>query len=673
MKKVLKWFEERQVLSCIILAFLLNLIIEMLSRKSMILGLKHMIFSPHVFLYNVSFILCTLSISFLFKRRYFIAMLISAIWLGLGIANRVLLSYRTTPLGAIDFKIVKSALSIMPVYLNIFEIILIGVLTLLAVALIVFLWFKLPKKTPNYVKSLATTSTSILLMILVTVFFINKSYLSTSFKNLANAYRDYGFVYCFSCTMVDRGIDRPKDYSKDAIDEILTEIEDKEVANGEQNGGVTNPVDDGANKVDSPFESEEKKPNIIFLQLESFYDVNYMKGVTYSEDPIPVFRHLKDKYSSGFLTVPSVGAGTANTEFEVISGMSLEFFGPGEYPYTTILKESTCETINYNLKELGYKTHAIHNHTGTFYDRNIVYSQLGFDTFTSLEYMSNVEYNPIGWAKDNVLPNEIMKALKSTKEKDHVYAISVQGHGKYPNEVVDTTQSITVEGIREDIKIPFEYYVNQLNDMDEFIGGLISTLESFDEPTVLVMFGDHLPSFDISNEELENNDIFQTEYVIWNNIDLEVEDKDLYSYQLSSNVLNKLGITNGVLTKFHKNNIDKENYIHELEMLEHDMLYGEKVIYNGVNPYAPTQLEMGIDDMSVHTVSVIEKSAYIIGNNFTKWSHVFVNGKKQETKFIDKNILIAENVDVKSGDIITICQIADDKTTLSISEEYVIK
>jgi len=600
-------------------------------------------------------------------------MLISAIWLGLGIANRVLLSYRTTPLGAIDFKIVKSALSIMPVYLNIFEIILIGVLTLLAVALIVFLWFKLPKKTPNYVKSLATTSTSILLMILVTVFFINKSYLSTSFKNLANAYRDYGFVYCFSCTMVDRGIDRPKDYSKDAIDEILTEIEDKEVANGEQNGGVTNPVDDGANKVDSPFESEEKKPNIIFLQLESFYDVNYMKGVTYSEDPIPVFRHLKDKYSSGFLTVPSVGAGTANTEFEVISGMSLEFFGPGEYPYTTILKESTCETINYNLKELGYKTHAIHNHTGTFYDRNIVYSQLGFDTFTSLEYMSNVEYNPIGWAKDNVLPNEIMKALKSTKEKDHVYAISVQGHGKYPNEVVDTTQSITVEGIREDIKIPFEYYVNQLNDMDEFIGGLISTLESFDEPTVLVMFGDHLPSFDISNEELENNDIFQTEYVIWNNIDLEVEDKDLYSYQLSSNVLNKLGITNGVLTKFHKNNIDKENYIHELEMLEHDMLYGEKVIYNGVNPYAPTQLEMGIDDMSVHTVSVIEKSAYIIGNNFTKWSHVFVNGKKQETKFIDKNILIAENVDVKSGDIITICQIADDKTTLSISEEYVIK
>lgn len=673
MKKVLKWFEERQVILCITLSFLLNLIIEMLSRKSMILGLKHMIFSPHVFLYNVLFILCTLSISFLFKRRYFVMMLVSAIWLGLGITNRVLLSYRTTPLGAIDFKIVKSALSIMTVYLSIFEIILIIALFAIAVALIVYAWFKMPKHKPNYLKSIASISTSLLVMIVLTIVLMNKSYLSTSFKNIANAYRDYGFAYCFTCTMVDRGIDRPKDYSKDAMDEILTEIEDEnstETGNGLDSTGA---FADIADDVKEPPIANEKKPNIIFLQLESFFDVEYMKDVTYSEDPIPVFRHLKNKYSSGFLTVPSVGAGTANTEFEVITGMSLEFFGPGEYPYTTILKESTCETINYNLKEEGYKTHAIHNHTGTFYDRHIVYSQLGFDTFTSLEYMSSVEYNPIGWAKDNILPNEIMKALKSTEERDHVYTISVQGHGKYPNEVVDTTQNIKVEGIREDIKIPFEYFVNQIHDMDEFIGGLISTLESFDEPTVLVMFGDHLPSFDISNEELENNNIYQTEYVIWDNIGLEVEDKDLNSYQLTSNVLSKLEITNGVLTKFHKNNIDKENYLHELEMLEHDMLYGDKVIYNGENPYKPTQLKMGIDDISVKTVSVIEKSAYIIGNDFTKWSYVFVNGKKQETKFIDKNILIAENVEIKSGDTITICQIADDKTTLSISKEFVVK
>lgn len=45
------------------------------------------------------------------------------------------------------------------------------------------------------------------------------------------------------------------------------------------------------------------------------------------------------EYSSGYYKVPSVGAGTANTEFESITGMSLHYFGPGEYPYKSILKE----------------------------------------------------------------------------------------------------------------------------------------------------------------------------------------------------------------------------------------------------------------------------------------------------------------------------------------------
>ncbi len=661
MKKILKWFEKRQVISLITLSFLLNLIIEMLSRKSMILGLKHMVLDAHVFLYNTLLILGTLSISFLFKRRYFVALIVSTIWLGLGIGNRVVISYRTTPLGAIDFKILKSAISIMPVYLSLIEIILIIAVVVLAIALIIYAWFKIPKKQPKYIVTIASISSTVLAFTLITVLFLSKNYISTSFKNLADSYRNFGFAYCFSCTMFDRGIDRPKDYSKDTIDEILTEIED----NNENENPVKEP--------DKLPEEQNKSPNIVFLQLESFFDVNHMKGISYSEDPIPVFRHLKDKYSSGFLTVPSVGAGTANTEFEVITGMSLEFFGAGEYPYTTILKQSTCETINYNLKELGYKTHAIHNHTGTFYDRNIVYSQLGFDTFTSLEYMSNIEYNLMGWAKDNVLTYEIMKALKSTEERDHVYAISVQGHGKYPNEIIDTEQTITAEGVSEDMKNSFEYFINQINDMDKFIGALISTLESFDEPVVLVMFGDHLPAFDIKDEDLENNDIFQTEYIIWDNIGLETEDKDLNSFQLTSTVLNKVGITNGVLTKFHKSNVANENYMSELEMLEHDMLYGEKVIYNGVNPYEPTQLKMGINDITINAVSVIERSAYIIGGDFTKWSNVCVNGKKQTTKFIDKNILIAEKVDIKPGDIITISQIADDKTTLSVSEGYVIE
>lgn len=79
-----------------------------------------------------------------------------------------------------------------------------------------------------------------------------------------------------------------------------------------------------------------------------------------------------------------------------------------------------------------------------------MYPNLGFDAYTSLEYMENVEFNPTGLAKDGVLAAEILKVLQSTEEKDFIYAISVQAHGKYPGTVVDENQEITVSGFEDE-------------------------------------------------------------------------------------------------------------------------------------------------------------------------------------------------------------------------------
>ena len=127
------------------------------------------------------------------------------------------------------------------------------------------------------------------------------------------------------------------------------------------------------------------------VQLESFFDPKYIKGAEYDIDPIPTFSYLKENYSTGSFSVSTIGSGTANTEFETISGLNLDFFGPGEYPYNTILKNKACSSINYALKESGYSTHAIHNHQGNFYGRNTVFSNLGFDTFTPIEFMNATE------------------------------------------------------------------------------------------------------------------------------------------------------------------------------------------------------------------------------------------------------------------------------------------
>ena len=141
-------------------------------------------------------------------------------------------------------------------------------------------------------------------------------------------------------------------------------------------------------------DEDEKHPNILFLRLESFVDPSLFNNIELSQDAVPNFRHLMKTCSSGNLTVPACGAGTANTEFEVMTGISVKFFGPGEYPFKSVLNERTGESIAFDLKSMGYGTHAIHNHRALFYNRNDVFANIGYDSFTSLEYMSGAAKTP---------------------------------------------------------------------------------------------------------------------------------------------------------------------------------------------------------------------------------------------------------------------------------------
>ncbi len=111
--------------------------------------------------------------------------------------------------------------------------------------------------------------------------------------------------------------------------------------------------------------------------------------------------------------------------------MNLRYFGPGEYPYKSILKEKTCESAPYVLKGLGYTTHAIHNNEANFYGRRSVFANLGFDTFTSEEYMDEQdEVNPNDWMKDKVLTRHILDCLNSTEGPDYVRRSSAH-YGTY--------------------------------------------------------------------------------------------------------------------------------------------------------------------------------------------------------------------------------------------------
>ncbi|MBO5299501.1 MAG: sulfatase-like hydrolase/transferase, partial [Clostridia bacterium] len=231
-------------------------------------------------------------------------------------------------------------------------------------------------------------------------------------------------------------------------------------------------------------------------------------------------------------------------------------------------------------------------------------------------------------------------------------------HGNYPADI-EEKRNISVFGAENEIlKAEYEYYVNEISEVDMFIGALISYLESFDEPTVLVLYGDHLPAFtEIDDSDLSAGNMFTSEYVIWSNYGLSGEDKDLETYQLTSYLFELLNINEGLFFEFH--DIYETSYIYDdlLEQLEYDILYGEN--YAKVS-YEPMPMTVGFDDIEITSATVLGESLYVKGNNFTEYSVIYINGIAKNTVYISDEVLMTEDVSVEEEINVEIKQIAAD-------------
>ena len=628
-------------------------LIEALSRHSVLEAWNFMTGKPLVFAYNAALIFTTSLIAYLFKRRFFWRVLTVIFWLLLGVTNSVILANRVTPFTGPDLRLMTDGMAVLNKYLPSWGVVLaLIVLGFLALLLLILL-IKGPKykRKIKYRYDLLLVVVGVLAFAGITQFALEKRVLSNYFGNIAFAYEDYGYPYCLAVTIFDTGISCPRDYSQQEINRI-EKTEDN-----------------------LPATKKGEHPNIIFIQLESFFDpelVNYLK---LSEDPIPNFRKLMKEYTSGYYKVPSVGAGTANTEFESITGMSLHYFGPGEYPYKSILKETTCESAPYVLKNLGYTTHAVHNNEANFYGRRSIFPNLGFDTFTSAEYMTEEEdKNPLGWTKDEVLTDEILKCLDSSEGPDYIYTISVQGHGAYPEEELLDDPEITVNGAAtEEKNNQWEYYVNQIHEMDDFVKELTDALADYPEDVVLVMYGDHLPTMGLTVEDLNNKYLFQTEYVMWDNFDLEKKDVNLAAYQMAAEVMDRVGIHEGTVFRYHQARRNTRNYQVDLETLQYDLLYGERYSYGGENPFERIKMRMGLYDVSLDSMELVSASDYtyrLKGTNFTPSSQVKLNGEWYDTVYVNPTTLMISGTELDDFDRISVVQRSNSSTRKALSKSY---
>lgn len=636
-----------------LLACIINFVIEAISRHSVVAAWDYMTGTPLVFLYNAFMIFVTFSIVYLFKRRIFVRMIIGAIWVILGIANGYILLKRVTPFNAQDLKIAGDGIALINNYCNGFEVVVIAVGAVALLIWLISMWRRGGQYAGkiHHIAALIGIIVCGVLYTFVTNIAIDKRVVSTYFGNIAFAYEDYGLPYCFSASLFNTGISEPNGYTKKAMAKI-----DKD---GELNQTATS-------------RSSDELPNIIVVQLESYFDVANAEFFTTSEDACPNLHNLYQNYSNGYFKVPSVGAGTANTEFEVLTGMKLRYFGPGEYPYKTYSKKHPTESAATALASLGYGTHALHDNTGNFYSRANVFNNMGFDTFTSKEFMNVLQTTENGWAKDEILTQHIMEAMDTTKQEDFVFTVSVQGHGNYPETQVIENPKIKVEGIEDEaLKNKWEYYVNQVYEMDQFVGDLIKAVEERNEPSVVVFYGDHLPTMGLKAEDLKSRYLYNTNYVIWDNIGLQKDDKNIPAYQLMSEVLNRLDIHSGTVFNYHQQRKGTKNYLSDLELLQYDILYGKQYVYNGKAPITEGHMVMGIRNVSLSSIVPQLNSGYsLYGENFTKYSRVYVNGEKQKSSFLNNTRINLSETELKDGDVIQVGQVGSSDTIFRMSDKY---
>ncbi|MCI5857309.1 MAG: LTA synthase family protein [Agathobacter sp.] len=635
--------------------------VEVISRRSFVSACAFLNLHTLAFFYNAFIVFASLTLVYLFRRRAFARVIICGFWTILGIINGCVLSNRVTPFGYTDLKCIPDLFAMKNTNYFTAEQ---AAMTVFGIGAFVLCCVVLFIKGPRYAgkRRMIAGPVAILALMFIGIPLTTDAAQSTHvvesyFSNIAQGYENYGFIYGFSSSVVATGMSKPTAYSEETIDQIEADV---------------------AQKQDENTTTAEKKPNIICVLLESFCDPDEINFLKVNKDPIPTFHYLEENFSTGYLTVPVVGAGTANSEFEVLTGMSMQYFGPGEYPYKTILKKTDCESSASDLASIGYATHAVHNNGGNFYSRVNAFSMMGFDTFTSKELMNITQITPNGsWATDDILVDETIKTLDATPDQpDFTYTITVGTHGDYPTESLFENPEYVVSGAADDAaNNQWEYYVHQLAETDKFIANLIEKLSERDEDTIVVMFGDHLPTLGLTNEDMRSGDIYKTKYITWNNMGLAKEDADLYAYQLMAKTTESVGIHEGTILGYHQamDYAVSDEYLSGLENLQYDILYGSRYCYDGEDAYPATDIVMGIDDVVIGKVLAMETRpfVYIYGSNFTKWSKVYVNDEKVSTTYLSDTCLRIAKSSVEDGDTIVVSQVGSNSTRFRDSNEVV--
>jgi hypothetical protein len=340
------------------------------------------------------------------------------------------------------------------------------------------------------------------------------------------SYAEYGATAGFIMTFQDSRIKTPEGYDTDEVTQLLAAY-----------GDNTDSVQD--------------MPTVIAIMNEAFSDLSVL-GDFESDDYMSDWYGISDYAMRGFVYVPVCGGGTANSEFEFLTGLSMAGLNVGVYPYQQYNLENAYN-IGHDLNKICGETIAFHPYTASNYNRINVYRNFEFGSYYSKDDM---EKKPpvINWGvSDEADYNKLIELYENSSKPSFLFNVTMQNHGWY-----GAPETLTIDdyvSVGEDYK-QFSSLISYLTLVRESSSAFKNLLDHFrgsDEKVIIVMFGDHEPGLmDGSMEAIHENDgsveassrIYMTPYMIWANYDLghgQVE-KDMSLNYLAANMYELLGI-----------------------------------------------------------------------------------------------------------------------------------
>ena len=236
-------------------------------------------------------------------------------------------------------------------------------------------------------------------------------------------------------------------------------------------------------------------PDIVIVQSESLFDPARLAGAPQGAY-LPNYHRLAKRGLSGEMRVPTFAGGTIRTEFEVLTGLALEFFPGVQYPYFEVADRPLPGLVR-TLARHGYRSTAIHPNSGVFWNRTEAFRQIGFDRFIDEDAFSEDDIVSL-FTGDAALTDHVLAELGTDGPPQLVFAISMQNHGPFdwrPGLDPERLDAIKLPpGLDEGGKYWLRNYLYMLEDADRELGRLAAALQKRERRTLLLFYGDHLPA-----------------------------------------------------------------------------------------------------------------------------------------------------------------------------------